>query len=49
VSCDAIIAKGKLGNKRSREPINGELDIIRDMIEKLQKVEKKLIKYSKIN
>ena len=49
VSCDAIIAKGKLGNKRSGEPINGELDIIKDMIEKLQKVEKKLLKYSKIN
>jgi len=49
VSCDAIIAKGKLGNKHSGEPINGELDIVKDMIEKLQKVEKKLLKYSKIN
>jgi riboflavin synthase alpha subunit len=49
VSCDAIIAKSKLGSKRSGEPINGELDIIKDMIEKLQKVEKKLLKYSKIN
>jgi hypothetical protein len=49
VSCDAITAKGKLCNKRSGEPINGELDIIKDMIEKLQKVEKKLLKYSKIN
>jgi len=49
VSCDAITTKGKLCNKRSGEPINGELDIIKDMIEKLQKVEKKLLKYSKIN
>jgi hypothetical protein len=29
--------------------MNGELDIIKEMIEKLQKVEEKLLKYSKIN
>jgi hypothetical protein len=39
----------KLGNKPSGEQINGELDEVREMINKLQKVEKKLLKYSKIN
>jgi len=49
VSCDALTAKSKLSRKPSGEPINGELDIIKDMIGKLQRVEKKLLKYSKIN
>jgi len=39
----------KLANKPSGELINGELEEVRGMIEKLQKVEKKLLKYSKIN
>ena len=49
MSCDALTAKSKLSRKPSGEPINGELDIIKEMIEKLQKVEEKLLKYSKIN
>jgi len=49
VSCDAITTKIKLGNKPSGEQINGELGEVRDMIDKLQKVEKILLKYSKIN
>ena len=49
VSCDAVIIKMKLANKPSGEQINGELDEVREMINKLQKVEKKLLKYSKIN
>jgi hypothetical protein len=49
VSCDAVIIKMKLANKPSGELINGELDEVREMIKKLQKVEKKLLKYSKIN
>jgi len=49
ISCDAIVVKMKLSNKPSGEQINGELDEVREMINKLQKVEKKLLKYSKIN
>ena len=49
VSCDAVVIKMKLANKPSGELINGELDEVREMIKKLQKVEKKLLKYSKIN
>jgi len=49
VSCDAVVIKMKLANKPSGELINGELEEVRGMIEKLQKVEKKLLKYSKIN
>ena len=49
VSCDAVVIKMKLANKPSGELINGELDEVREMINKLQKVEKKLLKYSKIN
>jgi len=39
----------KLASKPSGEQINGELDEVREMINKLQKVEEKLLKYSKIN
>tara|TARA_B100001079_G_C16215317_1_gene427744 strand:- start:368 stop:553 length:186 start_codon:yes stop_codon:yes gene_type:complete len=49
VSCDAVIIKMKLASKPSGEQINGELDEVREMIKKLQKVEEKLLKYSKIN
>jgi len=47
VSCDAIIIKIKLSNKPSGEQINGELDEVREMISKLQKVEETLLKYTK--
>ncbi len=49
VSCDAVIIKMKLASKPSGGQINGELDEVREMINKLQKVEEKLLKYSKIN
>ena len=49
VSCHAVVVKMKLGNKPSGEQINGELDEVREMINKLRKVEEKLQKYSKIN
>ena len=49
VSCDAVVIKMKLANKPSGEQINGELDEVREMINKLRKVEEKLQKYSKIN